>query len=244
MVQERFQSKEKEKTMNILSIDTSTNILSIALKTASSYEERLVDGNFSHSENLLFEIESILKRAKMAIKDLDLLICTRGPGSFTGLRIGMATLKGFSSALSIPMVSVPTLKAIERSVGFYPGLTLSTIDAKKKRFYIRLSKNNETILDDRDAKVEDIVSYFDEDEVLITGPDAASFAKKLKEINEDARIIIDTFAPRNISRALIELGLEQYESIGADDIGQGPVYIRRSDAEEALLKRIEEENRW
>ena len=58
--------------MNILSLDTSTDVLSIALKTENSYEERLINGNFSHSENLLGEIISLLKRAGLELKDLDL----------------------------------------------------------------------------------------------------------------------------------------------------------------------------
>jgi len=228
--------------MTVLAIDTSTAILSIALKTNYSYEERLVDGNFSHSENLLLEIESLLKRANISIKDLDLLVCTRGPGSFTGLRIGMATLKGFSTALGIPMVSVPTLKAIEESARLHEGKILSVIDAKKKRFYIRISKAGKTIIDDRDGNAEDVIEYLKDDtQTLITGPDAAVFYQKLLELDPKANIKLDIDAPRNISKALIRLGEEQFENIGADDIGQGPVYIRRSDAEEALLKRIEEE---
>ena len=90
--------------MNILSLDTSTQTLSIALQTDNSYEERLISGNFSHSEDLLSEIESILSRAGLMLKDLKLLIVTKGPGSFTGLRVGMASLKGISSALNIPIV--------------------------------------------------------------------------------------------------------------------------------------------
>ncbi len=230
--------------MNILSIDTSTGILSIALKTESSYEERMIEGNFSHSEDLLLEIESILKRAGIAIKNLDLLVCTRGPGSFTGLRVGMATLKGFSSALSIPLVSIPTLAAIEKSADLYNGAILSVIDAKKKRFYLRLSDKASAIIEDRDGNPEDIIKFLDSNApTLITGPDAESFAKKAKELNPNINIIVDGFAPRNLSKALIALGIKQYEEFGADDIGQGPVYIRRSDAEEALLKKIEEVNK-
>ena len=59
----------KEEGMNILSLDTSTDVLSIALRTQKSYEERLISGNFSHSENLLSEILSFLQRAKLTLKD-------------------------------------------------------------------------------------------------------------------------------------------------------------------------------
>ena len=117
--------------MNILSLDTSTEVLSLSLRTDSSLEEKKIKGNFSHSENLLGEIKAMTDRAKIALKDIDLLICTKGPGSFTGLRVGMATLKGISLASSSPLVSVPTLAVIEKSVSsLWKGPILSVIDAK------------------------------------------------------------------------------------------------------------------
>ena len=63
---------------------------------------------------------------------------------------------------------------------------------------------------------------------------------EIKELDPEACIIVDPEAPRNISKALLALGLEKYRSKGADDIGEGPVYIRRSDAEEALERKIKE----
>ena len=227
--------------MNILLFDTSTQILSIALKSERGYEERLVDGSFSHSEDLLGEVESLLSRSSLTLKDIDLLICTKGPGSFTGIRVGMVTMKGFSAALSIPLVSVGTLEVIEDSAGLYKGPILSVIDAKKKRFYQRLSIDKEVLIPDSDMAPEDILgSLKDYDEVLVTGPDAAVFTQKALEIDPSLPLKVDEATPRNLSRSLLKLGMRRFETHGADDIGEGPVYIRRSDAEEALLKRKEE----
>ncbi len=224
--------------MNILSIDTSTAILSIALKTDSTYEERMVNGAFSPSENLMGEIKAMLTRASLKLGDIDLLITTRGPGSFTGLRIAMSLLKGISLSNDIPLVSVPTLSVIEKSSSLYNGTVLSVIDAKKKRFYYRISNKEE----DRDESPETIVNEIKalSSPVLVTGPDALTFYKKAKEIDESINLVLDEGAPRNLSHALISLGEEQYKTLGADDIGMGPVYIRRSDAEEMLLARTAE----
>lgn len=224
--------------MNILSIDTSTAILSIAVKTDSHYEERMVKGDFSPSENLMGEIKTMLSRASIKLGDLDLLITTRGPGSFTGLRIAMSLLKGISLSNDIPLVSIPTLSVIEKSASLYNGTVLSVIDAKKKRFYYRISNKEE----DRDESPEAIVNEIKalSSPVLVTGPDALTFYKKAKEIDESINLVLDEGAPRNLSRALISLGEEQYKTLGADDIGMGPVYIRRSDAEEMLLARTAE----
>ena len=228
--------------MNILSLDTSTPVLSISLRTSSTYEERKVIGNFSHSENLLGEIKSLLKRGGIELKDLELLICTKGPGSFTGLRIGMAGLKGISLASSAPLVSVPTLSVIEESVkSLWKGPILSVIDAKKKKFYFRLSVEGEKVISDRDGNPEDIISTLkDLKNILVTGPDAALFASKLLSISPSLDLNVDPEAPRCLSYALEKLGKEKYVKDGADDIGEGPVYIRRSDAEEMLLAKAKE----
>ena len=111
--------------MNILAIDTSTAVLSIALRTDNSYEERLVNGPFSHSEDLLPEIERLLSRVGMDISEITLVIVAKGPGSFTGLRIAMASAKGLASALSIPLVSIPTLDVIAMAASPWDGPVLS-----------------------------------------------------------------------------------------------------------------------
>ena len=226
--------------MNILSLDTSTPVLSLSLRTNNSYEERKIIGNFSHSENLLGEIKSMTKRAGIELKDLELLICTKGPGSFTGLRVGMAGLKGISLASSAPLVSVPTLSVIDESVkSLWKGPVLSVIDAKKKKFYFRLRVGEDIVISDRDGNPEDVIERLKSlKNVLITGPDASLFASKLS--SEGLDITVDPEAPRCLSYALEKLGREKYEIDGPDDIGEGPVYIRRSDAEEMLLAKARE----
>ncbi|MGN1164192.1 MAG: hypothetical protein ACI4S4_05205, partial [Candidatus Ornithospirochaeta sp.] len=69
------------------------------------------------------------------------------------------------------------------------------------------------------------------------GPDAALFVKKVLEIDPALPIVLDPEAPRTLSWAMETLGKERLEEVGADDIGEGPVYIRRSDAEEMLMEK-------
>ncbi len=229
--------------MNILSVDTSTSVLSIALKTDSSYEERTVNGNFSPSENLMGEMKSLLSRAGLTLSDLDLLVCTKGPGSFTGLRIAMAMLKGINLSTDAPLVSVPTLSAVERTVErLWKGPVVSILDAKKKKYYYRISEDGQILIPDRDETVENIVEEVKKiaAPVLLTGPDAEAFHKKALAAAPDVNLVPDPDTPRNLSRALMELGEEIYRIKGADDIGEGPVYIRRSDAEEMLERKTRE----
>ena len=87
--------------------------------------------------------------------------------------------------------------------------------------------------------IGDLKNY---DEVLVTGPDAALFKDKILAADPTINLVLDTAVPRNLSKAILKLGLERLSTVGPDDIGEGPIYIRRSDAEEALLKKKEEAN--
>ena len=231
--------------MNILSLDTSTEVLSIALKTDNSYEERLINGGFSHSESLLNEILSLLERANLTLKDLNLLIASKGPGSFTGLRVGISSLKGIRAGSDAKLVTVPTLDAMAYVLkGISPYPILACIDAKKNRFYYALYSNDGSPLTEvrdasPDAVSDDVKDY---EKVIVTGKDAPLFLEKITSDELRGKFIIDSTSPRNIASALIALGMEKLERDGEDDIGEGPLYVRRSDAEEALIKKMEEKS--
>ena len=223
--------------MNILAVDTATSTLHLALYTTEGLDELMIE-HFQHSEGMLEEIVKLLESRKLEIKDLDLLVCTRGPGSFTSLRISMATLKGFSLACGIPLVSVPGLEAIARAFSIEGLVTVACIDAKKKRYYLGLYRDGEQITPDMDGNAENLVPYLEgEKTAVLTGPDAKAFAPRLQALLPDLKLIVDTENIRPLGHVLINMGTRQFEKAGPDDIGQGPVYIRRSDAEEALIQR-------
>ena len=227
--------------MNIIAFDTSCDAATVALKTDRTYEERLIQGAFSPSEHLLHEAEELLARAGISFRDLGMVAVTKGPGSFTGLRIAMASAKGLASALSIPLVSVPTLDVIVMAASPWDGPVLSCIDARKRRFYLQLRKGGSILVPDRDGNAEDIAGDIASagGTTLVTGPDAAAFAEKLTAAGASG-FMVDEMAPRCLGRALIALAERKLAEQGPDDIGDGPVYIRRSDAEEALMKKMEE----
>ena len=74
--------------------------------------------------------------------------------------------------------------------------------------------------------------------VLVTGPDAEAFAPRLESLFKDKKTVIDRISHKAVSTALIDMALRKFESDGPDDIGQGPVYLRKSDAEIALEERL------
>ena len=227
--------------MNILVTDTSAQALTVALKTDSFFETRTSESrSLQHSERLVPTVVELCKDAGISEKDIDLLACTRGPGSFTGLRIGMAAFKGMAYASGKPLVSVSTLEVLAHCVPYFDGVIVTVIDAKKQRWYLAAfdGKTKERIMPDTDGTEADLLSVLKPfGNVLVTGPDAEAFMPKLTALFADKMIMADTISSKAVSSALINLALERYERDGADDIGQGPVYLRKSDAEIALEER-------
>ena len=125
--------------MNLLAIETSSPILSVAIKKGGDkLRHATVKGYMQHAENLLPVIDRLLKKENLKIGDIDVFLISRGPGSFTGLRIGFATLKGFLAVRSKPCYGAFSLDVI--AAGIKPeGLTDLTIclDARRGKLYSR-----------------------------------------------------------------------------------------------------------
>lgn len=221
---------------NILSVDSSAGILSLTLQSGESVFENSRNQGLKHSENLLPMTEVLLKQAGLELKEIDLLVVSRGPGSFTGLRIGMATLKGISLALNIPLVSVSTLDAYATCCSFFDGVVVPVIDARKKCFYTAFYKKGQKTTEEMDISLDEIIKLTEgKPRILLTGPDAEKVYDKVKE---DSRFILDPSWKLGKSYYFIEIALSKFEKRGADDFSQGPVYLRKSEAEIELDKRL------
>lgn len=243
--------------MNVLVCDTSSQALTVGLFTDGFKEVRTIGGRtVQHSERLVPTVVELCGDAGLDTKDIDLLVCTRGPGSFTGLRIGMAAFKGMAFALGKPIVSVSTLEAYASCVGAFDGAIVPVIDAKKKRWYLAAFETKPTasqsgiegglsrIVPDTDGTEADLAEALAPyGRILVTGPDATAFKEVLSmaEPFKDKSIFVNTKANEAIATALYELGTKQFEEKGPDDVGQGPVYLRKSDAEIALDEKLAKE---
>jgi len=229
--------------MNVLVCDTSSQALITGLFTNTFKEVRSMQGRtVQHSEKLIPTVVELCNNAGIDTKEIDLFVCTRGPGSFTGLRIGMAAFKGMAFALGKPIVSVSTLEAYASCVGVFEGAIVTAIDAKKQRWYLAtFSKSHDgnlaRLMPDIDGLQTDILdSIAPYENILIVGPDAQAFTTVVQNCS-NKHFFVDILANEAIASAIYKLGLKQFESKGGDDIGQGPVYLRKSDAEIALEER-------
>lgn len=126
--------------MNILAIDTTTTNASVSIQKENNIFYNEINNPITHSEKLLPLIDKTLKEANISLKDVSLLACLNGPGSFTGIRIGLSTIKAFSQVNETPIFSISSLEAIaylaflsnsSKTDGYY----VSMLDAKNGRVY-------------------------------------------------------------------------------------------------------------
>ena len=124
--------------MKILAIDTSSSICSVAiLENKNIIIEKHNDDEKTHSQKLMPLIDEIFKEADLTLDNIDLLACGQGPGSFTGIRIGISTVKAFADVKNIPIIGVTSLEALAYNITTN-GLIATLIDAKHDNVYFAL----------------------------------------------------------------------------------------------------------
>lgn len=129
--------------MKILALDSSATVASVALcENETLLAEYTLNNGNTHSETLLPMIETMLAHFGATIDDIDLFAASTGPGSFTGVRIGTATLKGLAFAKNIPCVGVSTLEAIAENAVAIGGLICPVMNARRAQVYTALFRSD------------------------------------------------------------------------------------------------------
>ena len=132
----------------ILNIETSTTNCSVALSKNGTVVGLKEDNSleYSHAERLHVYIDEVLKTAKVSKDQLDAIAISKGPGSYTGLRIGVSAAKGLCYALSLPLISVPTLEALAHQIDDPKGIIVAMLDARRMEVYSAIydAQHNET----------------------------------------------------------------------------------------------------
>lgn len=145
----------------ILNIETSTTNCSISL---SKDEEILVllednNSNYSHAEKLHLFIKNSFETSGISKNAIDAIAVSKGPGSYTGLRIGVSTAKGLCYALDKPLISVSTLEALAHQVKINEGLIIPMLDARRMEVYSAIYNTNYTLNRDIEAQILDSASF-------------------------------------------------------------------------------------
>ena len=173
----------------ILNIETSTKACSVALHKNGELIvcREDVTTNFSHSEKLLKFISKLFSDAKLSLSDLDAIAVSMGPGSYTGLRIGVSTAKGLCYGLDIPLISISTLKAMSfgMALEIKADLYCPMIDARRMEVYSAFFDINNTEVRKIQADIIDENSYKKELEkkVVFFGDGSEKIKEKIRHKN-------------------------------------------------------------
>lgn len=236
--------------MKILSIDTSSNICGVSILENTNLICKLdTDTGRTHSENLMPMIENAFKQTKLSLKDIDLIVCDIGPGSFTGIRIGVATTKAFHDSLDIPCIGINSLEALSYNLKDINEneCVFSMIDCKNDNCYFALfqKKNDmlETLIEPQAASVLGalaILKSYCEDtlentSITFIGDGSEVYKNNINEVFEQAKFA-DITKNKLDSYSLALAGFTKYNS-GVELEEILPLYLKKPQAQRLLEEK-------
>ena len=226
--------------MKILALDCSATAASCAvLEENKVIASSFVNVKLTHSETLLPMIENTLASAKLGIKDINAFAINNGPGSFTGIRIGISAVKGLTAPNNIPVAAVSTLYSIACMHKNISGVICAVMDARCNQVYNALFKVTngeiERLCDDRAVMISEVISELDNinDNIIIAGDGASLFGEYAKT-KENVKISLEPLKNQNavgVGIAAKEI-FDRGEAISPKDLT--PFYLRLPQAEREL----------
>jgi len=215
--------------MNTLAIASFGTSLEIGLSTPSGFymSHRII--GLKHNQILLGLIDTILGDADISMKEIELVVCTQGPGSFTAIRILLSTAKGLASGSGAALVSVPTFDVIGDLFSWPPDTVVPVVDGKKNKFYNAFYMHGKKIESESDIPRHELMDRISRHApVILIGEAAQHFKEESSRDPENLKIVSRGFS---LVRNLIEMGRKRFEKLGSCDKMTAPIYIRKSDAE-------------
>ncbi|CAH2211926.1 tRNA (adenosine(37)-N6)-threonylcarbamoyltransferase complex dimerization subunit type 1 TsaB [Tepidibacter aestuarii] len=238
--------------MKVLGIDTSSKAASVAIMEDDKLiSEYTINNNKTHSQKLMPIIENMFKLNEISADNIDLVSVCIGPGSFTGLRIGVATAKAIAHVRDIPVVVVNSLEALAFNMSMTNKTVCPMIDAQKKQVYTcKYSWDKDSLLKVEDIdvkKIEDLVEEFKSslEEFVLVG-EGADLHKEVFENIDNVYIAPNSHRSSRAS-SICEIGIEKFKKGDTKTHYEVvPYYIRKSQAEvqyEEKMKRLKEDGK-
>ena len=215
--------------MTTLAFDTSTEILGICLEQDDRYYSYTAKAGLKQSENLLKEIDHLYSSSGIDKKSTDLIVCAKGPGSFTGLRIGMSIAKGLADGFGCPVISVPTLDILAYGYSYLKGAVMPVLDAKSGKVFTAVYENGKRVSEYLDIEKDKLGGIFTTyNEVFLTG----SYAPAVIELYpSEKKLTLDPDWNSCRIESCLALGKALFAEGKQDPDNAGPIYIRPSEAE-------------
>lgn len=237
-------AKENDQ-MLVLGLDASAVAGSCAICELEGEKSRVIAESFvntkqTHSQTLLPMVEDMLKSSGVKLEQIDRIAVTSGPGSFTGIRIGVSAVKGLCYAMDIPCVGVSTLHALACNLwGFENSLICAVMDARCNQFYNALFRADDNspkrITPDRAISAEELskeLTAYSDSRIILVGDGAELAQRILSGVNTE-------LAPMGIRLQKAEsvcLASIEYEAVSARELL--PTYLRLPQAERERLAKL------
>ena len=233
--------------MKVLAIDSSGITASVAIVdedvTIASYT---VNYKKTHSQTILPMIDEIVKMTETDLKDIDGIVISGGPGSFTGLRIGSTTAKGLGMALDKPLVNIPTLEGMAYQVYGFEGIICPIMDARRNQVYTGLytfqNMDLYTVMNQCNIPLEELIDTLNSQElpIMLLGDGVPVYKEQLEEGLTKPYYYAPTFLNRQNAAALGELGIKYLKKGKTETaLEHKPNYLRISQAERERAQMIE-----
>ena len=210
----------------ILNIETATKNCSVALakdgKTIVCKE--LATENFSHAEKLHVFIEQILVESNVQFSELNAIAVSQGPGSYTGLRIGVSSAKGFSYALNIPLIAVDTLQLLAIQINIDKGIILPMIDARRMEVFSAMYDSNYNQIRATQAEIIDESSFQEISETIhLVGDGIGKFTNTLT----DEKFVLHNEVVYPSANEMSALSFERFQNSDFVDVAYfEPFYLK------------------
>ena len=233
--------------MKILALDSTADVGTVALcEDKKIIAQITVNTGNTHSETLLPSVESVLQLSGVQISDVDLFACSTGPGSFTGVRIGVATIKGLAYGKNKTCASISTLEALAHNLEGFDGILCPVMNARRSQVYNALFECRggkiTRLCPDRAISIEDLdkeLSQID-DKIYLCG-DGYSITQANLKVTKIEDVPYQLRLANAYSVAIC--AIEKYERGElVTDTKLVPIYLRPSQAERERLERLEKGN--
>ncbi|PKD17528.1 tRNA threonylcarbamoyladenosine biosynthesis protein TsaB [Salegentibacter salinarum] len=211
----------------ILCLETATTNCSVALSKDGVQLALKEDksNNYSHAEKLHIFIDEILKENNLAVTDLDAIAVSKGPGSYTGLRIGVSTAKGLCFSLDIPLISIATLASLATQVELDKGFIIAMLDARRMEVYSAVFDEKLNSIRETKAEVLDensFIDFLEKDKTVFIGNGVEKFEAICKHSN--AEFISDKLPS---AREVCSLAEAKYKISDTEDVAYfEPYYLK------------------
>lgn len=233
--------------MKILSVETSSEVCSVAiLEDKKVLKELSIENENTHSQNLMPLISQLLNETKLTLNNIDVFACDKGPGSFTGIRIGISTLKAFRDITSKPIIGVSSLKALAYNIKSDDAdYICSIIDAKNDNVYYGIFTSNKI------KKFEDynfnninlLLEHFKTEKFLnkkifFVGNGSIVFKDVIQSnLNKQALFSNDIFQNKLNAINIANAAFDKFSMKNLDFSNITPLYLKKSSAELTLEEK-------